>query len=60
MKTTVDTEEHIQEIASLVQAALVESGEDASNTADLGSLSTSEINSQIHSTIEEAIKSQNK
>jgi len=44
----------------LVQAALVESGEDASNTTDLGSLSTSEINSQIHSTIEEAIKSQNK
>lgn len=44
----------------MVQAALVESGEDASNSADLGSLSTSEINSQIHSTIEEAIKSQNK
>jgi hypothetical protein len=44
----------------LVQAALVESGEDAKNTADLGSLSTSEINAQIHSTIEEAIKTQNK
>lgn len=44
----------------MVQAALVESGEDATNTADLGSLSNSEINSQIHSTIEEAIKSQNK
>lgn len=44
----------------MVQAALIESGEDAKNTTDLGSLSTSEINSQIHSTIEEAIKSQNK
>jgi hypothetical protein len=60
IKSQVSTEAHIQEIASLVQAALVESGEDASNTADLGSLSSSEINSQIHSTIEEAIKSQNK
>lgn len=56
MKTTVHTQEHIQEIASLVQAALIESGEDASNATDLGSLSNSEINAQIHSTIEEAIK----
>ena len=46
------------EIASLVQAALAESGEDASITTDLSTLSTTEINSQIHSTIEEAIKSQ--
>jgi hypothetical protein len=46
------------EIASLVQAALAESGEDASITTDLSTLSTSEINAQIHSTIEEAIKSQ--
>jgi isopentenyl phosphate kinase len=60
LKTTVDTQEHIQEIASLVQAALVESGENASSSADISALSTSEINSQIHSTIEEAIKSQNK
>jgi len=59
-QVSVGTEEHIQEIASLVQAALVESGEDASNTADISALSTSEINSQIHSTLEEAIKSQNK
>jgi hypothetical protein len=44
----------------LVQAALVESGEDARNNADISSLSTAEINTQIHSTIEEAIKSQNK
>jgi len=56
----VDTEEHIQEIASIVQAALVESGENTGSNADLSSLSTSEINTQIHSTIEEAIKTQHK
>jgi hypothetical protein len=41
----------------LVQAALAESGETTENSSDLASLSTSEINAQIHSTIEEAIKS---
>jgi hypothetical protein len=41
----------------LVQAALAESGETTENASDLASLSTSEINAQIHSTIEEAIKS---
>lgn len=40
----------------MVQAALVESGEDASSNVDIGSLSNSEINAQIHSTLEEAIK----
>lgn len=43
-----------------MQAALAESGEDASNNTELGSLTTSEINAQIHSTLEEAIKTNSK
>ena len=56
MSATEGTQAHIQEIASLVQQALAESGEGEAQGTDLGSLSTSEINAQIHSTIEEAIK----
>jgi len=41
----------------MVQAALAESGEGAESNTDLEALSNSEINAQIHSTIEEAIKS---
>lgn len=48
----VDTQAHIQEMASLVQEAFQQSGVDT----HLASMSTAEINSQIHSTIEEAIK----
>jgi len=44
----------------MVQSALMESGEDAMNNADIGSLSTAEINTQIHSTIQEAIKANSK
>jgi len=54
----VDTQAHIQEIASMVQQALAQSGEGSEASLDAKSLSTSEINSQIHSTIQEAIKSQ--
>lgn len=54
------TEAHVQEIAQLVQSALQESGEGAGSLSDLASLSTAEINAQIHSTIEEAIKAQQK
>ena len=50
----VDTQAHIQEIAQLVQSALQQSD----MYSDLAALSTSEINNQIHSTIEEAIKNQ--
>lgn len=53
---TVDTQAHIQEISSLIQSALA--GESAS--AEVAALSNSEINAQIQSTIEEAIKSQQK
>ncbi len=38
----------------------MESGETVDSSADLGSLSNSEINAQIHSTIEEAIKANSK
>jgi crotonobetainyl-CoA:carnitine CoA-transferase CaiB-like acyl-CoA transferase len=52
----VDTQAHIQEVSSLLQQAFA--GE--SSTADLAALSTAEINAQIHQTIEEAIKNQQK
>lgn len=52
----VDTQAHIQEMANLVQQALVQSGVET----DLAALSNAQINSQIHSTIEEAIKQQQK
>jgi hypothetical protein len=44
----------------MVQTALMESGEDSMNSAELGSLSNAEINTQIHSTIQEAIKANSK
>jgi len=50
----VDTQAHIQEMASIVQEAFQQSGVET----DLASMSTAQINSQIHSTIEEAIKQQ--
>lgn len=52
----VDTQAHIQEVATLVQSALQQSGAEAG----IQSLSTAEINQQIHSTVEEAIKAQAK
>jgi len=42
----------------LVSSALAQSGSEASLENGLSTLSTEEINAQIHSTIEEAIKSQ--
>jgi hypothetical protein len=54
----VDTQAHIQEIATLVSSALQQSGAEAG--AGLNTLSTAEINQQIHSTVEEAIKTQTK
>jgi hypothetical protein len=54
----VDTQAHIQEVASLVQQAMQQAGESVGTQSELATLSESEINSQIHSTIEEAIKQQ--
>ena len=54
----VDTQSHIQEIADLVSSALTESGEGSEANNALGSLSNTEINTQIHETIKEAIKIQ--
>ena len=56
----VDTQAHIQEMTSLVQQALTQATSEAGVKTDLAALSSAEINSQIHTTLQQAIKEQEK
>ena len=52
----VDNQAHIEELSSMVQQAMTESSSETVSTSE--ALSASQINSQIQTTVHEAIKSE--
>lgn len=52
-----DNQAHVQELSSLIEQAMTETNADSQTVSNSEALSATQINTQIQSTVEEAIKS---